>query len=247
VARLFLIPCGFLMLVLTAAASVPWNSITPQQAGLDASTLTAWKDALAKSGTTGLLVARRGAIAFEWYAPNSGVDQPHGTASMAKALVGGTSLLVALSDGLIRPDDLASQYIPGWSTDPRKSRITIRQLATHTSGIEDAEADSLPHDQLPEWKGAFWKRVPDPFTVALRQAPVIFEPGSRNAYSNPGMAALAYAVTASLKGGDIRSLLKDRIFDPLGIPESAWSKGYRRLSAAHSPPDLESIPASDMI
>ena len=42
------------------------------------------------------------------------------------------------------------------------------------------------------------------------------------------MAALAYAVTASLKGGDIRSLLKDRIFDPLGIPESAWSIGYGR-------------------
>ena len=227
--RLFLIPCGFLLLVLTAgAASVPWDSITPQQAGLDASALTAWKDALAKSGTTGLLVARRGAIAFEWYAPNSGVDQPHGTASMAKALVGGMSLLIALSDGLIHPDDLASQYIPGWSADPRKSKITIRQLATHTSGIEDAEADSLPHDQLPGWKGAFWKRAPDPFTVALRQAPVLFEPGSRNAYSNPGMAALAYAVTASLKGGDIRSLLKDRIFDPLGIPESAWSIGYGR-------------------
>jgi CubicO group peptidase (beta-lactamase class C family) len=210
------------------AQTVPWKSITPQQAGLDAGALNTWKDALAASGTSGLLVVRRGSVAFEWYSPNGGVDKPHGTASMAKALVGGMSLLVALSDGKIGPDDLAAKYIPGWSADPLKSKITIRQLATHTSGIEDAEQDGLPHDQLPGWKGAFWKRLPDPFSIAVRQAPAIFEPGTANTYSNPGMAALAYAVTASLKGGDIRALLKARIFDPLGLPESAWSIGYGR-------------------
>jgi CubicO group peptidase (beta-lactamase class C family) len=205
-----------------------WKSITPREAGLDAAALAAWKNALANAGTSGLLVVRRGAIAFEWYAPDSGVDKPHGTASMAKALVGGMSLAIALSDGRIAPDDPASKYIPAWRADPLKSKISIRQLATHTSGIEDAEQGGLPHDQLPGWKGAFWKRVPDPFSVALHDAPVIFEPGGQYAYSNPGMAALAYAVTASLKGGDIRSLLKDRIFDPLGIPPSDWSIGYGR-------------------
>jgi CubicO group peptidase (beta-lactamase class C family) len=213
---------------LAPGATVSWKSIPPGQAGLDDAALNAWKDNLAKRGTSGLLVIRRGAIVFEWYAPNSGADKPHGTASMAKALVGGMSLLVALSDGLLTPDDLACKYIPAWKTDPLKSKITIRQLATHTSGIEDAEQDELPHDQLPGWKGAFWKRVPDPFSVAVRDAPVTFEPGSGNAYSNPGMAALAYAITASLKGGDIRTLLKSRIFDPLEIPADNWSIGYGR-------------------
>jgi CubicO group peptidase (beta-lactamase class C family) len=163
-------PIGAVMLA-GSAAPAPWKSITAEQAGMDASALNAWKEALAKDGTTGLLVIRRGAIAFEWYAANSGADKPHGAASMAKALVGGTSLLVALSDGLISPDDLASKYIPGWNSDPLKSRITIRQLATHTSGIEDAEQDSLPHNQLPGWKGAFWKRLPDPFSVACVRRP----------------------------------------------------------------------------
>lgn len=211
-----------------ARAELAWKSITPQQAGLDPSALAAWKDNLARSETSGLLVVRRGAIAFEWYAPDSGVDKPHGTASMAKALVGGMSLLFALSDGRIAPDDLASKYIPAWLTDARKSKITIRQLATHTSGIEDAEQDSIPHERLPGWKGAFWKREPDPFSIALRDAPVIFDPGSQYAYSNPGMAALSYAITASLKGGDVRSLLKDHLFDPLGIPPGDWSIGYGR-------------------
>ena len=210
------------------AASIPWKTIEPERAGLDRTVLNAWKDALSAAGTSGLLVVRRGSIAFEWYSPESGVDQPHGTASMAKALVGGMSLLVAIDDGRLSPDDLASKYIPEWRDDPRKSKITIRQLATHTSGIEDAEQDALPHEQLPGWKGAFWKREPDPFSIALRQAPVIFEPGTRWAYSNPGMAALSYAITASLKGGDVRSLLASRIFEPLGIPENAWSIGYNR-------------------
>src|SRR5450432_657931 len=42
------------------------------------------------------------------------------------------------------------------------------------------------------------------------------------------MAALSYAITASLKGGDIRTLLKERVLDPLGVPERQWSIGYGR-------------------
>src|SRR5215475_13378163 len=196
--------------------AIPWASISPANAGFDPVRLEAWRSTLAEHRTTGLLVIRRGRIALEWYAPQWDAAKPHGTASMAKALVGGMSLAVAMSDGRISPGDLASRYIPGWGSDPLKSKITIRQLATHTSGISDAEQDGLPHDQLPGWKGAFWKRTPDPFSIAMRQAPVLFEPGAQYAYSNPGMAALAYAVTASLKGGDIRTLLKDRLLDPLG-------------------------------
>jgi CubicO group peptidase (beta-lactamase class C family) len=213
---------------LAPAQSMNWQTISPSEAGLDPARLLAWQSSLAAHRTTGLIVIRRGRIASEWYAPEWNADRPHGTASMAKALVGGMSLAVAISDGRISPDDLASKYIPGWSADPLKSKITIRHLATHTSGISDAEQDAIPHDQLPGWKGDFWKRLPDPFSIAVRQAPVLFEPGTQNAYSNPGMAALSYAITAALKGGDIRTLLKERVLDPLGVPERHWSIGYGR-------------------
>ena len=66
------------------------------------------------------------------------------------------------------------------------------------------------------------------FTVAVNEAPVLFEPGTRYQYSNPGMAALSYAITVALKGGDIRSTLKERVLDPLGLPERHWSIGYGR-------------------
>jgi len=128
-----------------------------------------------------------------------------------------------------KPMTWASKYIPAWPSDAEKNRITIRQLATHASGIEDAEQDNINHALLPGWKGAFWKRTPDPFSIAVHQAQVIFAPGSRYAYSNPGMADLAYAVTASLRNApetDIHALLKARVMQPLGIPEPAWSIGY---------------------
>jgi CubicO group peptidase (beta-lactamase class C family) len=220
-----------LLLACTAllrAQSLSWPASSPAESGLDPAKLVAWRGVLAAHHTTGLLVIRRGRIAFEWYAPGWNADRPHGTASMAKALVGGMSLALAMNDGLISPGDLASKYIPAWRSDPLKSKITIRQLATHTSGIADAEQDDIPHDRLPGWKGDFWKRAPDPFSIALHQAPVLFEPGTQYAYSNPGMAALSYAVTAALKGGDIFTLLKQRVLDPLGVPDSNWSIGYGR-------------------
>ena len=193
--------------------------------------LDAWKDRLAALKTNALLVIRHDKIVYEWYAEGHGPERKQGTASLAKAIVGGTSLMVALQDRRLQAGDLASKYIPAWRDDPQKSRITIRHLATHTSGIEDAEQDDIDHASLPGWKGAFWKREPDPFSIAVHQAPVIFPPGSSYAYSNPGMADLAYAVTASLKGApqtDIHALLKARIMEPLGIPESNWSIGYGR-------------------
>jgi len=209
--------------------ALQWPAAPPASQGFDTGRLEAIRNDAAARQTRALIVARNGKIVLEWYAPGAGPDTRFGTASLAKALVGGIPLLVALGDGRIRPDDAAATYIPRWRDDPRKSRITIRQLATHTSGIADAEQEGVPHDQLPGWMGAFWKRRPDPISIALDQAPAVFEPGTANQYSNPGMAALAYAITASLRGApesDIRAVLERRICGPLGIPPSDWGISY---------------------
>ncbi len=197
--------------------------------GLSISSLEKLKDQLAARQTTGLLVRRHNRTVYEWYAPGWGPERRHYTASMAKSLVGGMSLLLALNDGRIAADDPAWKYIPHWQHDPLKSQITIRQLATHTSGLEDAEEGGKPHAKLTGWKGDFWKRKPSPFWIAIHETPVIYPPGTKFAYSNTGFAALAYAITASLRGApqpDIRSLLKERVMDPIGVPDHDWSIGY---------------------
>jgi CubicO group peptidase (beta-lactamase class C family) len=214
----------------------------PADVGLDAECLDAVWSSLVSRSTNALLVVRHGHLVFERYSDGWSADKRHYTASLAKALVGGLSLAVAIDDGLLAADDLACTYVPQWRQDPLKSKITLRHLATHTSGIEDAEsssADHVPHMELPGWKGVFWRGTSsehtvegeaDPFTVARDEAPVLFEPGTRAHYSNPGMAMLSYCVTAALRDTstpDIRTLLRERVFSPVGLREDAdYSIGY---------------------
>jgi CubicO group peptidase (beta-lactamase class C family) len=214
---------------LAYAKELDWPDAGAAAAPFDMARLNAVRDRLEQQRTKAFLVLHRGRKVMEWYAPGTDFKTRHGTASMAKALVGGTSLLVAISDGRLSPFDRAVKYIPAWANDAKKSKITIRQLASHTSGIEDSSVSGIAHGKEPAWKGQFWRREPDPFSVSVQSAPVIFEPGTGYQYSNPGMALLAYAVTASLRGTpqtDIRTLLRDRVFRELGIPDEAWSIGY---------------------
>jgi CubicO group peptidase (beta-lactamase class C family) len=181
--------------------------------------------------TKALIVARQGAIVEEWYAAGYDSKTRHYTASLAKSLVGGMALLVAINDGLLRADDRASRYIGAWRDDAVRSRITLRHLAAHCSGIEDATEPGREQEKLPGWKGAFWThRGRDPFSIATREAPVARRPGTRFEYSSPGYAALGEALGARLRGTanpEIRTLLAMRLMRPLGIPDAAWRIGYR--------------------
>jgi len=228
VTGLFIIIC-FSQCISAAQGSFEWKKPPPESHRMSSQKLDEAKDVLAKMGTKTFLVIRNDKIVYEWYSSDFGPDKKHYTASMAKALVGGVSLMLALNDGLLEADDPVCKYIPEWKGHPQKSKITIRHLATHSSGIEDAEQDSISHFKLPGWKGQFWKQDPDPFTVSRDKAPVIFEPGTDYAYSNPGMAMLSYAVTEALKNTkhtNVRTLLRQRIMRPIGVKDSDWSIGY---------------------
>jgi len=207
-----------------AWAASAWPALlnaSEMREGLNISRLEELKDQLAARNTTGLLIRRHNRTVYEWYAPGWGPERPQLHSLNGKIpSVGGMSLLVALNDGRIGADDPAWKYIPQWKQDPLKSRITIRQLATHTSGLEDAEEGGKPHAQLTGWKGDFWKRKPNPFWIAIHETPAIYTPGTKFAYSNPGFAALAYAITAGLRGApqqDIYTLLKERVMGLIGI------------------------------
>src|SRR5688572_21738052 len=233
---------GFLALALlgfaTAGQAAPpplgatWPESPPEKLGLSGVRLEgAWR-VLELNRTTTFLVIRSDQIVFERYAAGFSRTTPHYTASLAKALVGGLGLLAAQSEGYVRPTDNAAKFIPAWSDDPLKSRITLAHLATHTSGLDDANAKGVAHRDLTGWKGDFWKNLPpprDPFTISLRDTPVAFPPGTKELYSNPGMAALGYCLTASLRDTpyrDLTQLIRERILRPIGVPDAEWSAGY---------------------
>jgi len=222
-------------------SSFQWEKATPEALGMSSDLLDELKNNLEKKGTKKLLIIKNDRIIYEWFAEGwEDSVRKHYSASLAKALVGGISLLVALDEELICADMPVCELVPEWKKDEQKSKITIRQLATHTSGLDDAEvnyeiqeqmkkAGLHTHMDLPGWKGQFWRKEPDPFTVSRDSAAVLFTPGSHFNYSNPGIAMLTYAVSVSLKNTeykDIRSLLWERIYEPIGIKKDEISIGY---------------------
>ena len=195
--------------------------------------LDALKNRLAAANTKGLSGRPERSRGLRVVRTDHSATTKHYTASMAKAIVGGLSIAVALTDRRLALDDNVSKYVPQWKSDPRKSRITIRQLGSHTSGLEDAEADKLPHDKLTGWKGDFWKRLEppnDPFTIARDRTPALFESGREVSVqqSRNRDADLCAHVRASRCGieRDVRTLLRDRVMRPIGVPDDDWSVGY---------------------
>src|SRR2546426_11314210 len=94
----------------------PFPSATPESQGMSSAKLEAMKANLAARKTSGLLVIRNDKIVFEWYADGNSATTKHFTASMAKAVVAGLSVGVALTDGRLALDDPACKFIPQWKT-----------------------------------------------------------------------------------------------------------------------------------
>jgi CubicO group peptidase (beta-lactamase class C family) len=236
-ARSFCLPVASVVIMFCFAPAVSgkafeWQSATPESEGLSKEKLDALKVELARRKTHAFLVIRNDRIVYEWYATGYGADKKHGAASLSKATVAGLALGLLVGDHKLKLDTPVAELVPEWKDDPRKRKITPRHLGSHTSGLADAEQDRLPHDKLTGWKGDFWKQLEppnDPFTLARDKAPVLYEPGAKLQYSNPGVGMLCYAITAALKGEkqkDIRNLLRERVMRPIGVTDGEWSIGY---------------------
>ncbi|MFQ5718404.1 MAG: serine hydrolase domain-containing protein [Acidobacteriota bacterium] len=186
------------------------------------------RDALAERGTRSFLVIRNGRLVYEWYSMDHGPNLRHAAAASTKALVGGLVLAVAADDGRIRLSDPAAQYIPEWREDRVRSKITIRQLASHRSGLQDVNFD-LDRPDIPAWEGQYVEDADSRYAFALDRADIIFTPGSRYSYSGVGYYVISYAVTVALQGtspDDLEALYRERIARPMGIPDSAWRMSY---------------------
>jgi CubicO group peptidase (beta-lactamase class C family) len=124
-----------------------------------------------------------------------------------------TAVMMLVEDGKIRLDDPVGKYLP--RTPASWSKITVRSLLTHTSGIADYESDSLTK------KGAAFINLRNDYTedelfAKLSGLPLDFPPGSKWSYSNSGyllLGILIHKVTGQFYG----DVLQERIFRPLGM------------------------------
>jgi CubicO group peptidase (beta-lactamase class C family) len=112
--------------------------------------------------------------------------------------------------GKIEPDSTLGKYWPDYPNQEVARKVTIRQLLRHTSGIGgnifDPPAGGKRNDI----------RSLKDYLPLFVNAPMQFEPGTRNAYSNAGYVVLGLLVER-LSGEDYYGYVREHIFDPAGM------------------------------
>jgi len=122
-----------------------------------------------------------------------------------------TLVLLLQQDGKLNINDPVSKYLP--DTPKTWEKITLAELLGHTSGIPS-------FTDMKEF--GVWRMSPHTTEEELalfRDKPLDFEPGSKFAYSNSNFEVLG-AVIEKVSGKKYGDLLRERIFEPLGMKDS---------------------------
>jgi D-alanyl-D-alanine carboxypeptidase len=146
---------------------------------------------------------------LEWNAP-VGPDTIFEIGSISKQFAA-ASILLLQDEGKLSVDDNISKYLT--NTPAAWANIKIRHLLSHTSGIHSY--DDLEGFELRQ------HLTQAQFISRLARHPVDFQPGEKWAYCNAGYNLLGFIVE-NVSGEDYLSFLKEHIFMPLGMTNSAF-------------------------
>lgn len=176
-----------------------------------------------------IAVVRDGGVVFakgygladvEHGTPNT-PSTPYHVASVSKQF---TAFAVAMlaEQGRLSLDDDVRQYLPELPDFGRT--VTLRHLATHTSGLRD-------HWALWALSGGRMDdviRQADLMRLVERQRALNFDPGSEHLYSNTGYLLLA-EVVARVTGQPFGEWMEANVFAPLGMDDTQVYDDHERI------------------
>jgi len=169
-----------------------------------------------------VLVAENGKITYkgaygqanmEWNIPNT-PDTRFRLGSITKQFTA-TVILQLVEQGKIKLDAKLSDYLPDYRKDTGE-KVTIHHLLTHTSGIPSYTSQP-----------GFFQNVSrnpykvDEFVKKYASGNLEFEPGSKFTYNNSGYFLLG-AIIEHVTGKPYEQVLKENIFDPLGMKNTGY-------------------------
>ena len=140
-----------------------------------------------------------------------------------------TLLALAVREGKMALGDPVSTYLPALAEGGDIRRVTIGQLATHTSGL------LLPHDH-PPWPTT--RYTPASFLEALKawKADADHQPGRQHIYTHAGYILLQLALESGLDYV-VGDLAEQKLFGPLGMT-SSWIPRHGKNGRSDLPPPL---------
>ncbi|WP_439488042.1 serine hydrolase domain-containing protein [Algoriphagus sp.] len=132
-------------------------------------------------------------------------------------------VMICKEKGLLGFDDLASEYV-----ETPYTRISIRHLLTHTSGLPDYQEVMDEH-----WDKSKVAGNPEILEYLRTYAPPMsFEPGEKYEYSNTGYVILA-SIVEKVTGKDFVKLSEEWIFNPLNMQSTAIRSLAEKASVPH--------------
>jgi CubicO group peptidase (beta-lactamase class C family) len=190
-----------------------------------------------------LLVAYRGRLVLEEYFFGYDRDTPHDLRSAGKTFAS-VMLGAAMMRGTpISPETriapLLARLGPFANPDPRKDRITLAQLLTHSAGLacndnDDASPNNEGTMQAQHAQPDWWK-----YTLDL---PMAHDPGTRYAYCSANINLVGGALTAATRTW-LPDYFEETVARPLQFGRHHWNlmptgEGYQGGGAFLRPRDL---------
>jgi CubicO group peptidase (beta-lactamase class C family) len=214
------------------------------QRHIDAGDITGAVVLVARKGQIAYLEAQ-GAMDLESKKPMTR-DSMFRMASMTKPVIG-TSIMMMLEEGKLQLGDPVSKYIPEFKdmkvavlieaghgpgnppkfySMPAERPITIKDLLTHTSGLSSGP---MGQSEVAKIRRQPTETLAD-YIPRLATTPLEFQPGTHWMYSpSDGFDVLARIVEVT-SGMPLNRFLKQRIFDPLDMPDTSHYPSDAQMS-----------------
>ena len=129
--------------------------------------------------------------------------------SISKQFVAAATMLL-VEEGRVGLDDSIQEYLSDLPSE--WLGVTVRQLLTHTSGIPD-------YEEIQTYEAYRLRFTPEEIIRVAHSRPMDFEPGTGWYYSNTGYFLLSLIVER-VEGRPLGSVLRSRIFEPLGMDQT---------------------------
>ncbi|MDB5306120.1 MAG: estB 3 [Gemmataceae bacterium] len=148
-------------------------------------------------------------------------------ASMTKPITA-IGIMILADEGKLSPDDDVAKHLPEFTgqmlvadrgkdslslTKPTRP-VKLRDLLTHTAGLAN-------YPRGVDDVYARRNRTLAETTLAAALQPLQFEPGTKWSYSNPGIDTLGRVIEVA-SGESYEAFVKNRVFDPLGMTDTAF-------------------------
>lgn len=144
-------------------------------------------------------------------------------ASLTKAVVTAPLTWLAISQGVLRPDEHVARWLPDWGAGVRRG-VTVRQLLNHTSGLPawaplyEEAMRAAPRAALADEARCVEaaRQRAEAMRGQLMSADLEHAPGVEARYSDLGYMLLGVLLERAL-GRPLDELARAYIFDPLGM------------------------------